>query len=75
MPYFLTRTFTYMFSGRRERSVGIATGYRLEDRGSIPVRSKNFFPSPQLPHLLWAYKASSPMGAVGFSTGDKADGE
>jgi hypothetical protein len=64
-----------MFSRRRERSVGIATGYRLEDRGSIPVRSKKLFSSPQLPRLLWAYKASSPMGVGGFLTGDKADGE
>jgi hypothetical protein len=63
-----------MFFRRRDRSVGIATGYRLEHSGSIPVEGKEFFSSPQLPHRLWAHRASSPMGAGVIFPGGKADG-
>jgi hypothetical protein len=33
----------------RNSSVGIATGYRLDGRGSIPGRGKGFFSTPQRP--------------------------
>jgi hypothetical protein len=46
-------------------SVGIATGYEMDDRGSIPGRGKSFFSSPQRPDLLWAYPASYSMGTGG----------
>jgi hypothetical protein len=36
----------------RDRSVGIAMSYGLEDSGSIPGSDK-FFPSPQRPDRLW----------------------
>jgi hypothetical protein len=36
----------------RGSSVGIATGYGLDGRSSIPARGKRFFPSPQRPQRL-----------------------
>jgi hypothetical protein len=33
--------------------VGIAMGYGLDGRGSIPGRSKRFFSFPQCPDRLW----------------------
>jgi hypothetical protein len=40
-------------------AVGIAMGYVLDGRGSIPSRGKIFFPTPQHPDWLWAHPASS----------------
>jgi hypothetical protein len=37
----------------RDSSVGIATAYGLDCRGSIPDRSKRIFSFPQLPDQLW----------------------
>jgi hypothetical protein len=36
----------------RDSSVGIATGYGMDDQGSIPGKGKRFFSSPQCPHRL-----------------------
>jgi hypothetical protein len=37
----------------RDSSVGIATEYGQNDRGSIPKRSKSFSSTPQRPNQLW----------------------
>jgi hypothetical protein len=37
----------------RDSSVGIALGYMLDDRGSIPGRDREFFSSPPRPDRLW----------------------
>jgi hypothetical protein len=37
----------------RDRSVSIATGYWLDDRGSIHGNGKRFISSPQRPDRLW----------------------
>jgi hypothetical protein len=37
----------------RNSSVGIATDYGLDGRGSIPGRGKRFLPIPQRPDQLW----------------------
>jgi hypothetical protein len=36
-----------------DRSVGIATGYGLDDRSSVPDRGKRFFSTPQRPDRMW----------------------
>jgi hypothetical protein len=41
------------FSSNSVISVGVATGYGLDGRGSIPGRSKRHFSSPQRPDRLW----------------------
>jgi hypothetical protein len=44
-----------LFFRSRDSSVGIATGYGLDDRGvgvRVPVRSRIFF-SPRRPDRLW----------------------
>jgi hypothetical protein len=38
---------------RRSSSVGIATGYGLDDRGSIPGRGWEFFSSAPRPDRYW----------------------
>jgi hypothetical protein len=41
-----------------------ATGYELNDRGSIPGRDKRFFSSPQCPYrLCTAHPVSYPVGS------------
>jgi hypothetical protein len=52
--------FIVMFQRSRDSSVGIATGYGLEGRGSIPGRVK-IFSSPQRPDQFWG----TPMGTGG----------
>jgi hypothetical protein len=37
----------------RHSSVGIATGYGLDGRGSIPNKAKGFLSSPQRPDRPW----------------------
>jgi hypothetical protein len=44
---------TLGFRGGCDSSVGIATGYGLESRVSIPGMSKRLFSSPQRPDRLW----------------------
>jgi hypothetical protein len=54
--------------GSRDSSVGIATGCRLDGRGSIPGKGKNFFFStvsrqalgPIQPNIQWVQGALSP---------------
>jgi hypothetical protein len=43
----------YFYETNWDISVGIATGYRLEGRGSILGRDKRFFPIPHCPDRLW----------------------
>jgi hypothetical protein len=49
--------------------VGIATGYKLDGRGSIPGRGRRFMSSPQGPDRL-----PYPMGMPGYFSGDNAAG-
>jgi hypothetical protein len=60
----------------RDSSVGIATAYRLDDRGigvEVPVNSRNLS-SPQRPDRLWAHPASYPMGTEdSFPAGKAAE--
>jgi hypothetical protein len=58
----------------RNSSVGVATGYGLEDRGSIPGRGKRFFSTAKRPDPLWGHSASSPMGTGNRFPGGKAAG-
>jgi hypothetical protein len=44
--------FIVRYPRNRDSSVGIATGYRLDGRSSIPGRDK-IFSSPQRPDRLW----------------------
>jgi hypothetical protein len=53
--------------GSRHSSVGIATGYMLVGRGSIPGMA-------QRPERLWGHLASSPMGKGGSFSEGKAAG-
>jgi hypothetical protein len=56
-------------------SVGIATGYRLDCRGSIPGRGKRFFHTPQQPDRLRSPSRSSVKWVLGtFSLGVKRQG-
>jgi hypothetical protein len=43
----------YNFKGSRDSSVGIKTGYGLDDRGSIFGRDKKTFCTPQRPDRFW----------------------
>jgi hypothetical protein len=43
----------YMLLSCLLNSVGIATGYGLDTRGSIPGKGKRFFSTPQRPDMLW----------------------
>jgi hypothetical protein len=56
----------------RDSSVGIATGYGVDDRGSITGRGKTFFCYPQRPDRLWAHSAFYPMGTGDSSSLGKA---
>jgi hypothetical protein len=56
-------------------SVGIATDYRLDDRGSIPGRGRTFFCKPQLLDRLQSLPSLLPNGNPGlFSSGVKLQG-
>jgi hypothetical protein len=50
----------------RDSSVGIAIGYGLDSRGSVPGISKTLFSSPQRPYWLW--------GTGGSFSGGQNDG-
>jgi hypothetical protein len=43
-------------------SVGIPAACGLDDRGSIPYKSKRFFSSAQCPSGLWILQSPSPVG-------------
>jgi hypothetical protein len=45
--------FDGVSGGARDTSVGIATGYRLDDRSSIPGGGWEFFSSTPCPNRLW----------------------
>jgi hypothetical protein len=53
----IKRDFNYIcyrnFSKSRDSSIGIASGYRLVDQGSIPCRGKIFFSTSERPDRLW----------------------
>jgi hypothetical protein len=61
----------------RDSVVGIATGYRLDDRGfgvRVPVRSR-IFSSPRRPDRLWGPPSLLSNGYRGaLSSGGKAAG-
>jgi hypothetical protein len=41
------------YTASQDSLVGIATGYSLDGRGSIPGRGKRFSSTPQRPYRLW----------------------
>jgi hypothetical protein len=52
-----------------DSSVGVALGYRLDDRGSkvrFPAGAGNFSLHHRVQNGSWAHPASYPMGARGF---------
>jgi hypothetical protein len=49
----LTPSWSHIFHSVHDRSVGIALGYGLDDRGSIPGRGWEFFSKPPRPERLW----------------------
>jgi hypothetical protein len=49
-----TETESVIKRGSRDSSLGVATGYEVDGRGSIPGRSKRFFSTPRCPDRLWA---------------------
>jgi hypothetical protein len=60
----------------RDSSVGIATGYRLDDQRvgvRVPV-GERIFTSPCVQTCPGAHSASYPMGTGGSFAGDKAAG-
>jgi hypothetical protein len=50
--FFISINICYMLRSR-DSSVGIALGYVLNDRGSIPGGGWEFFSSPPRPERLW----------------------
>jgi hypothetical protein len=60
----------YYSNIRRDSSVGTATGYELDGRGSNPGRGK-FFSSSQVQTGSGAHTASYPMGTGGNFPGGK----
>jgi hypothetical protein len=61
----------------RDSSVGIALGYRLDDRGSrvrFPAEAGNFSLCHRVQNGSGAHPASYPMGTRGSSPGGKAAG-
>jgi hypothetical protein len=53
--YFILRNILFVDNNTDQRrciSVGIVTGYGLDDRGSIPDRGWEFFSSPPRPDRL-----------------------
>jgi hypothetical protein len=62
----------------RDSSVGIALGYRLDDRGSrirFPAGAGNFSLHHRVQNSSGDHPASYPMGTRGSFPGDKAAGE
>jgi hypothetical protein len=53
LPSFMKFTYNLFKDRKRDSSVGIATSYGLEGRGSVPGRNKRFFSSPQRPDRFW----------------------
>jgi hypothetical protein len=43
---------SFILPSNQDNSVGIATGYGLDDRGSIPERGKRYFSTPHRPHRV-----------------------
>jgi hypothetical protein len=65
------------FFKSRDSSVGIALGYRLDDRGSrvrFPAGAGNFSVHHHIQNGSGAHLASYPMGTRGFFPGSKAAG-
>jgi hypothetical protein len=58
----------------RNGSVGIAMGYGLDRRSSIPGRGKIFFSIPQRPEWLWGPPGLLSNGHRGSFYGNKAAG-
>jgi hypothetical protein len=73
-PEFNSRT---SFCGEsRDSSVGIATGYGLDDRDvgvRVPVGSRIFSPLRR-PDRLWGHLTSYPIGTQGYFRGGKTAG-
>jgi hypothetical protein len=61
------------YTRSKDSSVGIATGYGLNDLGSIPGSERYFFP-PQHPHRFWGPLTFLSDGYWGCFPGDKAAG-
>jgi hypothetical protein len=59
---------------RRYSSVGIATGYGLDDRGSTPCWGKRFSSTSQCSDRLWSQTTIFFMGTVVFSPESKRSG-
>jgi hypothetical protein len=58
-----SRLYFKSFIRKRDSSIGIATGYGLDGRGSIPDRRKRLFSILQHPDQLW-----DPSYIVGMGT-------
>jgi hypothetical protein len=58
----------------RDSSVGIETGYGLDDWGLIPNRARNLSLLYSVQTGSWAHSASYPMGTGGSFPADKAGG-
>jgi hypothetical protein len=52
-------------TGSRDSSVGIATSYGLDGRGSIPGTGKRFFSMPPFQTCFGVQPAFSPIGTWG----------
>jgi hypothetical protein len=51
--YYAIPAYVHFKMAIRDNSIGIATAYRLDGRGSILGREKRHFSSPQHPNPLW----------------------